>query len=359
MRQWSVLRSLRAVVLLSVVVFFCAPIFAQKGPGPPPRSGPTMGTAPARTYSVRGKVVDADNHTQIEGVRVELRAFTGATVGTAFTRGAGDFEFLNVGLGSYDVIVQQAGYHTATQRLDVNSSVFGLFVQLQPNSIASSATPRPASVSARELSIPRKAHDAMDKGMALMQGKSDYQGSIKQFDRAIREYPEYYEAYTQLGIAYLHTGNSAGAEQVLHKALDLSQEHYIDALFWMATMLNDGQRFADAEILARKGVELDSNSWQANTELARSLLGLDRAAEAEKSALTASKLRPNNPLLYLVLANVHSQLGNTPALLEDLDNYLRLAPAGSMADQARAQRKQLQEESGNAEQSPPAPTLNR
>jgi tetratricopeptide (TPR) repeat protein len=305
-------------------------------------------------------VVDSDNHTQIEGVRVELRAFTGATVGTVFTRGAGDFEFLNVGTGSYEVIVQQAGYHTASQRLDVNSSVFGLFVELHPNAaIASSPTPRPSTVSARELSIPRKAHDAMEKGVSLMQGKSDFQGGIKQFDRAIQAYPDYYEAYTQLGIAYLHTGNAGGAEQALRKALELSQEHYIDALFWTATMFNDHQRFIDAEVLARKGVELDSNSWQANTELARALLGLDRAAEAEKSAVTASKLRPNNPLLYLVLANVHSQLGNAPALLEDLDNYLRLAPAGSMADQARAQRKQLQEELGNAEQASPAPTLNR
>ena len=197
----------------------------------------------------------------------------------------------------------------------------------------------------------------MQKGMDLLYGKSDYQGSIKQFERAIQEYPDYYEAQTQIGVAYLHLKNSASAEQALRKSMELSQEHYVDAFFWLATLLSDTGRFADAEPVARKSVELDPNSWQANAELARALLGLNRAAEAEKSALAASKLRPENAMLYLILANVHGQLQNDPALLEDLNNYLKLAPTGPLADQARAQRKQLQEELGDAQGNPPAPTL--
>ena len=262
-------------------------------------------------------------------------------MGTSFTRTAGDFEFLNVGVGSYEIIVQQAGYRTVTQRLDVQDSVLGLSIDLHPVSTASTPTPGPPSISARELSIPRKAHDAMDKGLGLLYEKSDYPGSIKQFERAIQEYPGYYEAYTQIGIADMHVRDNAIAEQMLHKALELSQEADVDALIWLSTLLNDTQRYADAEPLARKGLRLDSDSWQANAELARSLLGLHHPAEAEKNALAAAKLRPDNPLLYLVLANVHAQLNNAPALLEDLNNYLRLAPTGPMADQARAQQKQL------------------
>lgn len=85
--------------------------------------------------------------------------------------------------------------------------------------------------------------------------------------------------------------------------------------------------------------------------MARSLLGLHRPAEAEKSALVASKVQPDNALIYLLLANVHSQLGNAPALLEDLNKYVRLVPTGPMADQARAEQKQLQDAmAGNAQQ---------
>jgi tetratricopeptide (TPR) repeat protein len=294
------------------------------------------------TFSVRGKVLDIENHVLLEGVRVELRTFTGVTVGTVNSRASGDFEFLNVGVGSYDIIVQQAGYHTVTQRVDVDGSIIGVSVELHPDSATATATSGPSSVSARQLSIPRNALDAMNKGLALMNRKSDYKGSIKQFERATHEFPGYYEAYTQMGIAYLHTGNSASAEQTLRKALALSEEKYADALSWLATLLNDSQRFADAEPLARKGLELDSNSWQANAELARALLGLNRPAEAEKSARAASNLQPENALLYLVLANIHSQLENGPALSEDLNAYLQIVPLGHTADMVRAQQKQLQ-----------------
>jgi hypothetical protein len=344
------------VAILVVLCLFCAPLPAQKNSGSS-RAGRDGNIVQTPTYSLRGKVVDIENHAQLEGVRVELRSFGGATVGTTFTRAGGDFEFLSIGSGTYDLVVLQAGYHTITQRIDVDQSVFGLSIDLHPVSAENHVPPGLNSVSSRELSIPRKAHEAMVKGLALMNEKSDYQGSLKQFERAIQEYPEYYEAYTQMAIAYLHTGNGPSAEVAVRKAVELSQGQYVDGLFWLATLLNDSQRFADAEPVARKAIELDSNSWQANAELARSLLGLNRPDEAEKSALAAAKARPGNPLLYLILANIHTQLGNRPALLEDLNNYLRLVSTGSMADQARAQRKQLQVEMEGTQEASPATTL--
>ena len=349
MRSFSDLRSFLAIAIV-VLTLGCEPLFAQRGGGPQSRT-PTI----QYNFSVRGKVVDPESHAQLEGVRVELRTFTGVTVGAVFTRTGGNFEFLNVGVGSYDLIVQQAGYETVTQRLDVQESILGLSIELHPNSATASVKPGMPPVSARELAIPRKAHQSMDKGLALIDKKSDYRGSIKQFERAIQSYPEYYEAYAELGIAYMHTGNNPGAEQALRKAAELSHEQDAEILSWLATLLNDRQRFADAEPIARKALELDSSSWQASAELARSLLGLIRPAEAEKSALAAAKLQTGNPLLYLVLANVHSQLGNPSALLEDLDNYLRLAPTGPLADKVREQQKQLQEKLRESQQRPPPP----
>jgi hypothetical protein len=45
----------------------------------------------------------------------------------------------------------------------------------------------------------------------------------------------------------------------------------------------------------------------------------------------------------LLLANVHMNEQNYPALLDDLNSYLKLAPTGSLADQARKQRDQVQQ----------------
>jgi Flp pilus assembly protein TadD len=211
-------------------------------------------------------------------------------------------------------------------------------------------------VSKRELSIPHKAQDAMKKGVEQLYGKSDYQGSIKQFERAIQAYPDYYEAYTQMGVAYMNLKDVANSERALRKALDLSDQHYEIALFWLASLFSNGQKFAEAEPLARKAVELNANSWEANSELARALIGLGRAAEAETSARAATKLRPENANLHLLLANIHLELQNKPALLDDLNAYLKLAPTGPFAAQARQQRDEVQQELQGTQASPATPT---
>jgi tetratricopeptide (TPR) repeat protein len=286
---------------------------------------------------------------------VDLRAFTGGTIATAFTSGNGNFQFNNVGAGTYDLVVEQPGYIALRQSVDVEGPLYGLFIEIHSTPAARSVVGGSPTVSKRELSIPRKAHEDMEKGLVLLYRKSDYPGSLKQFQRAIQEYPDYYEAYTQIGVAYLHLKNSANAEQALRKSLDISQEQYPDAFFWLATLLSNDEHFDQAEPLARKGVELAPNSWQANSELARALLGLNRPAEAEKSAQAAVKLRPDNPLLYLSLANIHGELQDYPALLDDLSNYLKLAPTGPFADQARQQLKQVQLALGAVPEAPTQP----
>jgi tetratricopeptide (TPR) repeat protein len=334
--------SFPASTLLLAFLFFCVPVSAQKGGSGSGAPGSDAHAPP--NFSIRGRVIDAHDRAQLENVRVELRTFTGATVGTDMTRQGGDFQFMRVGVGSYDIFVQQAGYRTAVLRLDVAESSLGLTINLEPiESKGDTLQPRAPPVSARELSIPRKAHEAMEKGLLLLNDKSDYRGSIKQFERAIREYPGYFEAYSAMGIAYLQTGNNASAEAPLRKALELSQYQDVEAMSWFATLLNGTLRFVDAESLARRGLALTPDSWHLDVELARALVGLHRPAEAEKYAREASKSQPNNALLYLVLANVHSQLGNGSALQDDLTNYLRLIPTGSVADNVRVELKHAQD----------------
>ena len=78
-------------------------------------------------------------------------------------------------------------------------------------------------------------------------------------------------------------------------------------------------------------------------ELARALVGLKQPDEAEKAAIQSRDFKPDNPPVYLLLANAHIQKRDYPALLQDLEGYLKLAPTGPEADQARRTRDQLQE----------------
>ena len=100
----------------------------------------------------------------LNSVRVELRSFGGAMVAAAFTSGDGNFDFENVAQGSYMLVVEQMGYQSSSQRVDVNGSVVGVSVDLQKlTGPAGTSAKGSATISARELSIPHKAHDAMVK----------------------------------------------------------------------------------------------------------------------------------------------------------------------------------------------------
>ena len=149
-------------------------------------------------------------------------------------------------------------------------------------------------------------------------------------------------------------GDAAGSEQAFRKSIEVSKDKYADAFFWLATLLSDNERFADAEAAARKAVDLNPAAWQANSELSRALLGLNRAAEAETSARAAVDLQPGNANLHLLLANIHMQQKNDVALLDDLNSYLKLAPTGSFASQVRQQRDEVEHNLADTKAAPSA-----
>ncbi len=358
MRQTS--RLLTLVSAFGFAAFlFCPPLEAQRrslpSPSPYPDADGGLGSTRARAFSISGAVMDAESHVMLNGVRVDLQAVGGAVLATGYTSGNGNFQFNNVGLGAYEIVFDQTGYADDREHVEVDGPVFGMSIQLRRVGPGADA-PGTTKVSVRDLSIPHKAREAMNKGMSLLYQKSDYPGSIKQFQRAIQAYPDYYEAYAQIGLAYMKMKNEAQSEQALRKSIELSKEQYPDPLVFLAALLSSDKRFEDAEPLARKAVELDADSWHAQSELARALLGLERPGEGEKCAEAAVKLQPENPFLRLLLADAHIQLRNDPALLDDLNSYLKLAPNGPFAPQALAEREKVQQRLQKTQASPPPTT---
>ena len=69
-----------------------------------------------------------------------------------------------------------------------------------------------------------------DKGRKLLYEKSDAPGAIKEFQKAIKEFPGYYEAYTQIGVADYRLKDPGTAEDALRKAIELSENKYPESL---------------------------------------------------------------------------------------------------------------------------------
>jgi Tfp pilus assembly protein PilF len=301
---------------------------------------PTVDLA-RRTFSIQGSIRNYDSNHPMEMLKVDLKKLTGVVVATTFTRSNGEFEFGGLTPGQYLIVVEERGYEPIRENIEIiNTSRPGVYLFLKRPLEITRSEPGSA-VSARELSLPRKARDAMQKGTERLYQKKDYRGSLAEFQRVIREAPSYYEAYEQMGVAYMNLGQTSEAEEAFRKSLELSENKYPGAYFWLASLLCDNQKFAEAEPLARRGLELDANAWRGHFELARTLLGLKRLEAAEKSAQEARTRNSAFPPLYLVLANIHINRRDYPALVEDLDTYLKLDPSGPMSEQARQTRDKV------------------
>jgi hypothetical protein len=310
-----------------------------------------------RTFSIAGVVRDGATNATVDGAKVELHSITGGVVATMFTGMTGNFQFDGISSGGYNLVIDQAGYATVTQDVEIQESpLMGIQIDLQRagGDKAGASASRGPKVSAHELAVPRKAQEAMEKGMTLLYDKSDFRGSVAEFERAVQAYPDFYEAYAQMGVAYVNLKDNTGAETALRKSYDLSGGKYISACFLLAKLLSFSQRFAEAEPIARRGVEVDPNSWQANEELGRALVGLNRFQDAEQYALNADKEKPDQPAIQLLLEDIHSHVRNYPALLDNLNAYLRVAPTGSQAEKIRPMRDQLQQALANNQGATPA-----
>jgi Tfp pilus assembly protein PilF len=293
-------------------------------------------------FSIGGNIRDNGNQRAMDNVLVSLKQLTGPTVATTYTRGNGDFEFDGLRTGDYILEIVVKDYDAVHESISLtDGSRVGISIFLS-RSGKDTNPPAQMSISAHQLSVPHKAHDEFEKGMNLIYMKADYRGAITQFQFAIRDFPTYYEAYSEEGGAYYQLQEMDHAEEALRKSVELSSGQYADALFTLAALLTDTKRYTEAEAISRQGIGVDSSSWRGPFELARALTALKRTDEAEKRAQQSRDIMPDNPPVYLLLANIHIQKKDYPALIRDLDDYLRLAPIGPEADQARKTREHVQ-----------------
>ncbi|MBZ5664781.1 MAG: carboxypeptidase regulatory-like domain-containing protein [Acidobacteriia bacterium] len=267
----------------------------------------------------------------------------------------GEFQFASLRDGDYYIVATKKGYDTVTTQVSIlAASAPPIVIYLHKQDATKPSGPED-SVTTRQLSIPEKARESLEKGRKLLYEKSEPEKSIAQFQHAIDQFPAYYEAYTQVGVADYRLQKFPDAEKALRKAIEISSQKYPEALHLLAAMFNDQERFAESEPLARQAIVAGDASWHGPFELARALVGLKRGPEAEASAVQARDLKPDNAQVYLLLANAHIQQQKFSLVVQDFDEYLKLAPNAPNSAPIRRQRDRIQEALRHAQPQAPAP----
>ncbi len=291
-----------------------------------------------RAFTIAGQVRFNDTGRGAEMLRVELKRFTGENVATAFTGANGEFEFPGLMRGTYVLSIVEDGYEQIQERVELATiDRRGVLVYLKRQD--DQKTPQPAeTVSARELGLPPKAVEEYRKGYKKLHEKRDAEGSLSFFRRAVKILPDYYEAHYEMGVGYLQLGKQDDAESAFRRSIEHSKDAYAEPYFGLAAVLCNHDKFKECEAAARLGLAIDANAWQGHYHLARSLVGLNRLAEAEEHLRVVTRQQPEFAEPYLSYANIYIRRQDLPSLVRALDEYLRLEPSGPLSESVRQTR---------------------
>jgi tetratricopeptide (TPR) repeat protein len=202
-------------------------------------------------------------------------------------------------------------------------------------------------VSVQELKMFGKGEKAYDHGVRLLL-KGDAAGSLAYFDRAIAENPANYKAYYNLGIAHFRLRRTADAEKAFQKSIDLTGGSYAPPQFAIGVILCQQQQCGQAEALIQRGLDVEPGSALGKFFLGWVQFALNRLVDAEKSAQQALLRKANFADAHLLLASIHLSQHNSPAVVADLQDYLKLDPRSPKSEQARSLLETMQHHTDQA-----------
>jgi tetratricopeptide (TPR) repeat protein len=324
----------RLSIMLFVFAGLLAPVqhaFAQRN----------VGGTPADTVTLSGTVFSENEKRNVNQAHVRLCDPGGNLLEETITTDSGQFNFHRVRRGSYILTIDAAGFQAQTMHLDLSfSSDRGMTIFLNPLENKSPSAGPGSSISVHEMLMPQRARDMMESGVKKLNIDRDAEGALQDFQQALAIAPDYYEAHYHIAMTYLELGKNEEAEKNFRKSIELSEDKYGEGEVGLgAVMLNRGES-SQGEKAIRRGLELSPNLWLGHYELGRALLNENKIADAQKSAEQARSLAPNAPIVYRLLSNIHLKEKDYPALLLDLDTYIKLdpdSPAGVRAKEIRQQ----------------------
>jgi tetratricopeptide (TPR) repeat protein len=211
--------------------------------------------------------------------------------------------------------------------------------QLPPG--ATPQLPDAAKVSAHELQIPEKARKPFNKGTELLAAK-DSAASIVEFQRAIKAFPDFYEAYYKIGLADLNLRLYPDAQAAFETSIELSKGRYPPSQFGLGVALCMQKQLNEAEEAVRAGLDQYPADAAGHLTLAWVLFAASHLPEAEQSARRAILYNPNLAMAYLLLAQIHLGQNDLSEVASDLDAYLKLDPEGAHSAEAKAVRAQAE-----------------
>jgi predicted Zn-dependent protease len=193
-------------------------------------------------------------------------------------------------------------------------------------------------LSVDQLVIPKAAAREYEKGVKEQKlGLCDK--AIPHFRKAVELAPKYGAAFNDMGNCLKSQGSSSEAEAAYQKAVDLNATIY--ASINLADMYALEKHYDRAQRIIATAIAKNPTEGDLFFALARIDFEQGRMKEAEAAGLQAHSRIHRTADVHLLLAKIYLALKNQPALVSQLETYLKEKPAGPAAAQIRKTLKSI------------------
>ena len=284
---------------------------------------------------VTGVLRYAEDGRPANDVVVRLEALTGGVVNEVRTDRLGKFRFPDLSPKQYHVVIRQPGYRAIQREVNL-VMMFAEYLQLSLVPESSAKTSAPPAPKVVDVNVRPEALKEFEQAQAAFASEKKEQRleGVRHLEAAIELSPQFIEAYLRLGIAWMDLQQLDKAEQTLRHALEINPRTPI-ALFALGEIYLRQRKYEDAEKVLRQGLVIEDHAWQGHFALGRLYWSRGDIVSAGRQVGLTIQLNPNLAEAHLLAGNILLRGKRREDAVEQFQEYLRLAPDGEYAAQAR------------------------
>lgn len=301
-------------------------------------------SAQMNSGNLKIRVVFSDGHPCNLKVLVQLMLSAGSTnVAESYTNDEGLTSFDDVAIGSYHVVVSGDGIQTTDSGMIQVDNRHG--TQFETVTVRRSDEEKSAAggpmVSVTDMKIPRAARKQFNKASDMI-AREQWVKAANQLKRALALYPDYVQAYNNLGVVYARTNDRDKESVALEKAIKIDG-HFAPAWVNLARLAIADRDFAAAESELNRAITLDPANpdtllIRANVEL----MNLHYSQAIADCQRVHSIGRDSHSLVHFIAARAYEHENQIPQAVSELHTFLQEEPSGARADAARKELATLQ-----------------
>jgi tetratricopeptide (TPR) repeat protein len=304
---------------LLAILFFCSAAAAL------PQAGHGIGR-------IGGAVVDLDGK-PLEGVKVTIVFSLNEQLKFEVTTNAkGEWSFLGLGTGNWNMTAKAAGYMPITQALYVNQLGVNPKVTVKIEKMAPYT--QFALATAASFAILEKGNQLFKEGK--------YDEAIASFQEFFEKNSTLYQVQLNLGDCYREKGEYDKAIETYTKVIEQSKtdlaggmEINAKALAGIGNCYLKQKKLAEAQDYFKKSIDSSPKDEILAYNVGEIFFANQEYDEALRYFELAVKIRPDWPDSYLKAGYVYLNKADNPKAVEKFEKFLTLEPEGERAALAR------------------------